>query len=132
MTDDEIIGLQLLAAQTHDSIEIEPNGIFLLHGPKPDREFLGATLTEARKTLLERPQRQMLVTDRFSEIIARRGEPPGGDELQAVSDWLVDYFSRTRHGGEIEDWAAKLGMTVADLGERIDELMREVPDYPSS
>ncbi|RNF36066.1 hypothetical protein [Paracoccus methylarcula] len=132
MTDDEIIDLQLLAAQTHGAIEIEPNGFFLLHGPKSDREFLGATLTMARKTLLERAQRQMLVTDRFNEIIARRGELPSEDELQAVSNWLVDYFSRTRHGGEIEGWAARLGVTVVELGERFDELMREIPDYPSS
>lgn len=34
----------------------------------------------------------MMDVDRRNEIIARRGAPATEAELQAVSDWLVEFF----------------------------------------
>lgn len=72
----------------------------------------------------------MMDVDRRNEIIARRGAPATEAELQSVSDWLAEFFSRTRHGGDDERWAAQLGMTVPELAVRIDDLMRTEPNYP--
>lgn len=62
--------------------------------------------------------------------VDRRGAPATEAELQAVSDWLVAFFNRTYHGGDLERWAAMLGMARDNFGFRLAELMRDEPDYP--
>lgn len=69
----------------------------------------------------------MMDVDRRNEIIARRGAPATEAELQAVSAWLVDYFSRRHHGGDLDRAAEMLGMTRDDFGARLAELMRTEP-----